>query len=99
MPSAAIEPLAKFLPLVLDKLLLLMVKPPAFPLASGQAAVGQAAFKAVADIVNKITNTVSDNCNSVGVQFLEQQKQVCFQKTHNQGFGQLFLTVSWDLCA
>ena len=60
MPSAAIEPLAKFLPLVLDKLLLLMVKPPAFPLASGQAAVGQAAFKAVADIVNKITNTVSD---------------------------------------
>ena len=26
-------------------------------------------------------------------------KQVCFQKYHNQGLGQLFLTVSRDLCA
>ena len=31
--------------------------------------------------------------------FLEQQKQVCFQQTYNQGLRQLFLTVSWDLRA
>ena len=30
-------------------------------------------------------------------QFLEQQKQVRFQQTHNQGLRQLFCTVSWDL--
>ena len=32
-------------------------------------------------------------------QFLEQQKQVCFQQTHNQGLLQLFLRLSWDLHA
>ena len=32
-------------------------------------------------------------------QFSEQQKEMCFQQTHNQGLCQLFLTVSWDLCA
>ena len=32
-------------------------------------------------------------------QFSEQQKQVRFQQTHNQGLRQLFLTVSWDLRA
>ena len=40
-----------------QRVILFQVKPPAFPLASGQAAVGQAAFNAVAAIVNKITTT------------------------------------------
>ena len=31
--------------------------------------------------------------------YLEQQKQVRFLQTCNQGLRQLFLTVSWDLCA
>ena len=29
-------------------------------------------------------------------QYSEQQKQVRFQHTHNQGLRKLFLTVSWD---
>ena len=33
------------------------------------------------------------------LQFLKQIKQVRFQQTLNQGFRQLFLTVSWDLRA
>ena len=32
-------------------------------------------------------------------QFSEPQTKVRFQQTHNQGLRQLFLTVSWDLCA
>ena len=31
LPSARLEPLVRFLPLVLDKLLLLMVRPPSLP--------------------------------------------------------------------
>ena len=54
---ARLEPLAKFLPLILDKLLLLMVKPPAF---DGHILdVGSAAFLAIAMIVNKLTSSVS----------------------------------------
>ena len=32
-------------------------------------------------------------------QVLEERKEVCFQQTHNPGLLQMFLTVSWDLCA
>ena len=54
---ARLEPLVKFLPLILDKLLLLMVKPPAF---DGHILnVGPAAFNAIAMIVNKLTSSVS----------------------------------------
>ena len=54
---AQLEPLVKFLPLILDKLLLLMVKPPAF---DGHILnVGPAAFNAIAMIVNKLTSSVS----------------------------------------
>lgn len=54
--QARIEPLVKFLPLILDKLLLLMVKPPAF---DGHILnVGPAAFNAIAEIVNKLTSSV-----------------------------------------
>ena len=54
---ARLEPLVKFLPLILDKLLLLMVKPPAF---DGHILnVGPAAFNAIALIVNKLSSSVS----------------------------------------
>jgi hypothetical protein len=57
---AKLEPLVKFLPLVLDKLLLLMVKPPSF---EGHILnVGSAAFNAIALIVNKITQSVTIYC-------------------------------------
>ena len=53
---ARLEPLVKFLPLILDKLLLLMVKPPAF---DGHILnVGPAAFNAIALIVNKLSSSV-----------------------------------------
>ena len=55
--NARVEPLVKFLPLVLDKLLLLMVKPPSY--AGHVLNVGQAAFNAMAAIVNKLSNCVS----------------------------------------
>ena len=56
---AKLEPLVKFLPLILDKLLLLMVKPPAF---DGHILnVGPAAFNAIAMIVNKLTSSVSQS--------------------------------------
>ena len=55
--KARLEPLVKFLPLILNKLLLLMVKPPAF---DGHILnVGPAAFNAIAMIVNKLTSSVS----------------------------------------
>ena len=60
LPNARLEPQVRFLPLVLDKLLLLVVKPPNF---SGKADVGQAAFNAIADIVNKISTAVRCNLN------------------------------------
>ena len=54
---AQLEPLVKFLPLILDKLLLLMVKPPAF---DGHILnVGPAAFNAIAMIVETLTSSVS----------------------------------------
>ena len=31
--------------------------------------------------------------------FLERRREVRFKQTHNQGLRQLFLKVSWDLCA
>ena len=56
LPNSRLEPLVRFLPLVLDKLLLLVVKPPNF---GGRILdVGQAAFNAIAEIVNKISNSV-----------------------------------------
>ncbi len=55
--TARLEPLVKFLPLVLDKLLLLMVKPPA--VAGHVLNVAQAAFLAIGSVVNKITAAVS----------------------------------------
>ena len=55
--KARLEPLVKFLPLVLDKLLLLMVKPPS--VAGHVLNVTQAAFAAIASVVNKITQAVS----------------------------------------
>jgi hypothetical protein len=54
---ARMEPLVRFLPLVLDKLLLLMVKPPA--VAGHVLNVTQAAFTAIGTVVNKITSAVS----------------------------------------
>lgn len=54
--KARLEQLVKFLPLILDKLLLLMVKPPAF---EGHVLnVGPAAFNAMAMIVNKLSTSV-----------------------------------------
>ena len=58
--KARLEPLVKFLPLVLDKLLLLMVKPPS--VAGHVLNVTQAAFAAIASVVNKITQAVSGIC-------------------------------------
>lgn len=55
--NARLEPLVRFLPLVLDKLLLLVVKPPNF--GPRMQDVGQAAFNAIAEIVNKISKAVS----------------------------------------
>ena len=55
--NSRVEPLVKFLPLVLDKLLLLMVKPPSY--AGHVLNVGQASFAAMAAIVNKLSNCVS----------------------------------------
>ncbi len=53
---ARLEPLVRFLPLILDKLLLLMVKPPTF---EGHILnVGQAAFNAIASIVIKVSTSV-----------------------------------------
>ncbi len=57
LPRARLEPLSRFLPLVLDKLLLLMVRPPS--VAGHVLNVAQAAFAAVAAIVNKISTAVS----------------------------------------
>ena len=57
LPNARLEPLVRFLPLVLDKLLLLVVKPPNF--GGRMLDVGQAAFNAIAEIVNKISNMVN----------------------------------------
>ena len=60
---ARLEPLVKFLPLILDKLLLLMVKPPAF---DGHILnVGPAAFNAIALIVNKLSSSVSLSSSSL----------------------------------
>ena len=62
---ARLEPLVKFLPLILDKLLLLMVKPPAF---DGHILnVGPAAFNAIAMIVNKLTSSVSKSFKALPV--------------------------------
>ena len=55
--KARLEPLVKFLPLVLDKLLLLMVKPPS--VAGHVLNVTQAAFAAIGAVVSKITQAVS----------------------------------------
>ena len=49
---ARLEPLVRFLPLVLDKLLLLMVRPPS--VAGHVLNVAQAAFNAIAAVVKKI---------------------------------------------
>ena len=43
--------------------------------------------------------TVKQNETQEQEILLEQQKQVRFQQTHNQGLRQLLLTLSWDLCA
>jgi len=57
LPRARLEPLSRFLPLVLDKLLLLMVRPPS---VSGHVLnVSAAAFNAIAAVVNKIASAVS----------------------------------------
>jgi hypothetical protein len=63
LPNARLDPLVRFLPLVLDKLLLLVVKPPNF--GGRMHDVGQSAFNAIAEIVNKISNTVNLNHNSI----------------------------------
>ena len=47
-----LEPLVRFLPLVLDKLLLLMVRPPS--VAGHVLNVAQASFNAIAAVVRKI---------------------------------------------
>ena len=57
LSKSRLEPLVQFLPLVLDKLLLLMVRPPT--VAGHVLNVAQAAFVAIANIVNKITQAVS----------------------------------------
>ena len=57
LPSSRLEPIVRFLPMVLDKLLLLVVKPPNF--GGKMLDVGQAAFNAIAEIVNKISSAVS----------------------------------------
>ena len=43
--------------------------------------------------------TFSKSGGAPPFQFSEQQKQVLFKQTHNQGLRQLLLTVSWDLRA
>lgn len=58
---AKLEPLVKFLPLVLDKLLLLLVKPPI--LNNYVFNIGQAVFETVASIV-KVINIVSLHLSS-----------------------------------
>ena len=54
--KARIEPLVKFLPVILDKLLLLMVKPPS--VAGHVLNVTQAAFNAIAAVVFKLNSAV-----------------------------------------
>lgn len=54
--QAKLEPLVKFLPLVLDKLLLLLVKPPI--LNTHVFNIGQAVFETIASVV-KVINLVS----------------------------------------
>lgn len=56
LPKARLEPLSRFLPLVLDKLFLLMVRPPC--VAGHVLNVGQAAFNAIAAVVNRISSAV-----------------------------------------
>ena len=56
--EARIEPLVKFLPLILNKLLLLMVKPPTF---DGHILnVASAAFNAISKIVFKLTDSIGN---------------------------------------
>ncbi len=55
------EPLVKFLPLILDKLLLLLVKPPI--LNNYLFNIGQSVFETIANIV-KLVNVVSIYCDS-----------------------------------
>lgn len=53
LTKAKSEPLVKFLPIVLDKLILMIVKPPS--IGSQLLNLGQAAFEALATLVKNVT--------------------------------------------
>lgn len=57
--KAKLDPLVKFLPLVLDKLLVLLVKPPI--LNNSIFNIGQAVFESIAKIVQKINEELPDS--------------------------------------